>query len=205
MSGSLRSIAVTLALAGALVLAGAGSGGATQRSGPAAAAQKTARTSVYFLFDRGTAAIGVRRTIRPNPESARAALQTLLAGPTAAEAGRGITTAIPRGVRIRSFAIKQGARSSEAIVDLAGLPPVKQTSAVTKVRVITQVTRTLVGLSDVGRVRLHGDGRPWGLQTHAGTIPDAEHSYAELLGFYQICASKAGTETVLADCFTALP
>jgi hypothetical protein len=201
--GRLRFTALALALSGGLLLAGGGAG--TSGAAQSASGQRVFRTSVYFLTEHGTAAIGVRRTIRPDREAARAALQALLAGPTAAEARQGITTAIPTGARIRSFSVRQGQHTSDAIVDLVGLAPARQASAVTKARVITQITRSLVGLSDVGRVWLRGNGRPWGMWDIHGRIEDVPHTYQELIGFYRLCSSASGTETVPGDCFTALP
>ena len=203
MPGLLRLAALALALSGGLLLAGSGAG--ISGGGQTSSRERGFRTSVYFLVEHGTAAIGVRRTIRPQREAARAALQALLAGPTAAEAHQGITSAIPEGARIRSFSVRQGAHTSDAFVDLAGLPPARQANAVTKARVITQITRSLVGLSDIGRVWLRGNGSPWGFWDTSGRIEDVPHTYQELIGFYQLCSSASGTETGSGDCFTALP
>ncbi|HEX6506033.1 MAG TPA: GerMN domain-containing protein [Chloroflexota bacterium] len=162
------------------------------------------RTTIYFLTDNGTAPIGVRRTvIREGEKSlAEAALNALLAGPSPTESNEGIGSAIPSGVTLRSFSTR-GFGETEAVVDLSGLP--ESANGVDRVRMITEVTRTLVGVSGLQRVWLHDDGHPWGLWDTHGGMPDRPHDYGELLGFYRVCASKPGTETVEGDCFTALP
>jgi hypothetical protein len=48
--------------------------------------------------------------------------------------------------------------------------------------VITQVTRTLIGLSGIERVRLRNEGTPWGLWRMNGDIADIAYGYRELLG-----------------------
>jgi hypothetical protein len=74
-----------------------------------------------------------------------------------------------------------------------------------RVRVITQITRSLVGLSGIERIRLRHEGRPWGLWRMSGGVADEAHGYDELLGFFHICSAKPGTEAVEGDCFSALP
>jgi hypothetical protein len=168
------------------------------------AGASTLRTTIYFLTDNGTAPIGVRRTVaREGHESfAEAALDALLAGPSPTESNAGISSAIPSGVTLRSFSAK-GFGGTEAVVDLSGLP--EDATAVDRVRVITEVTRTLVGVSGLQRAWLHDGGYPWGLRDTHGGMPDRPHDYGEILGFYRVCSSKPGTETVEGDCFTALP
>src|SRR5919198_6297213 len=197
-----RSFAGAALATGLVAIAGAQGSGASQA--PRASLQS--RTTVYFLTDGGRAPLGVRRSVRRSHGSyARGALEALLAGPTKAEARAGLTSAIPRGVRIISFRFKQGPQTSDVKVDLSGLPPAQTTGAVPKVRVITQVARTLIGHEDIGRVWIRGNGKPWGLWDLHGHVIDVPHTYGELLGFYQICASAPGTETVPGDCFSALP
>ena len=165
------------------------------------------RTTVYFLTDNGTAPLGQRRELsrRPNVTTARLALEELVAGPTAAERRHGLTTAIPAETKIRSLRIERRAQGSEAFVNLSGLPSPDETAAPRKVRVMTQVARTLIGLNDIERVRLRVDGRAWGLWDLEGNILDDAIDYDRLRGFFQICAAKRGTEAVPGDCFTALP
>jgi hypothetical protein len=200
-----RGIVVVL-VAAAVVAVAAGYAGNGRGRAPTSPPSAESRTTIYFLADNGSAPIGVRRSVRRSHGMyARGALEALLAGPTHAEAQHGITTAIPRGVRIISFVFKQGQRTSDVRVNLAGLPPAQTTNAVVKVRVITQITRTLVGHEDIGHVWIRGNGKPWGLWDLHGHIRDDRHDYDELLGFYHVCVSQPGSETAPAACFSALP
>ena len=193
----------TLAVAALLGLAslGSGCGGATAPSAVRSAPDST-RTTVYFLVDDATAPTGVRRTVeKPSP---RGALTALLAGPTAEERRAGVTTAIPRRTQLLSLSFR-GYGGTDAVVDLRGLPPADEADAVQKVRAITQVARTLIGVSGIRRVWIRVDGRPWGLWDHDGDILDRPYTYETLLGWYGVCTSKPRTETVPDECFTALP
>ena len=195
-----------LIAAAAILLAGCGAESVTG-SERAPMEPEAPRTTVYFLVDGRTAPLGVRRelTIRPGVPRARLALEALLAGPTADERDAGLATAIPADARIRSFRTEMSPTGSDAFVDLSGLPPADGSGPLLKVRVMTQVARTLIGLSDVARVWLRADGRVWGLWDQQGNIRDDPIDYDRLRGFFHICAAKPGTEAVPGDCFTALP
>jgi spore germination protein GerM len=177
------------------------------RETPARANAQRLRTTIYFLTDDGTAPLGVRRTLTRERSTplARRALEVLLAGPSPAERRAGLTSALPARAKIRSFRIVRHPTGSDAFVDLSGLPPAQTTDAVTKVRVFTQVARTLIGLSDVARVWIRSDGKPWGLWNMRGQILDVPHDYRELRGFFRVCVSRPGSETIPATCFSALP
>jgi hypothetical protein len=107
-------------------------------------------------------------------------------------------------VRIRSFRIDTCTPTScskrehpvSAWVGLSGLP--LRANAVERVRIITQLTRSLVGLSGIERIRIRNDGSVWGLYLMTGGVADRAHDYKELLGFARICGSPGG-------CFSALP
>jgi spore germination protein GerM len=200
--------AVLIPLAAACLVGGGCGADLTAATEPAVGrSQAPVRTTVYFLTDGGTVPLGVRRELvrRPGAMTARRALEELLAGPTEAERRFGLTTAIPAGGGIRSLTIEPHRSGSEAFVDLAGLPDAADAGAVSKVRVMTQVARTLIGLNDIARVWLRADGRPWGLWDLEGNIRDDPIDYERLRGFFHICAAKPGTEAVPGDCFTALP
>lgn len=160
----------------------------------------TIDTTLYLLTPDGAAPLGVRRSIPPTPPYALQALRALLAGPTEAERKRGITSAIPEAVELLAFSIEG---RNTGVVDLGGLP--KAANAVERVRVITQMTRSLVGLSGIERVRLRSNGEPWGLWQMSGGVADEAYSYEKLLGFSRVCIGKPGTETEEGDCFSALP
>jgi len=180
---------------------------ATPGEGSPANENGSLRTTVYFMTQDRSAPLGVRRTLtrRPHVTTARLALEKLIVGPTAAERRRGLTTAIPAETKIRSLTIELRARGSQAFADLSGLPSAEESNALLKVRVMTQVARTLIGLSDIEGVRLRVDGRAWGLWDLEGNIRDDPIDYDRLRGFFHICAAKPGTEAVPGDCFTALP
>ena len=206
-------LALSAFLAAALSTSGVACGAARESEPPNAAAQEVTtqptagrtRTTIYFLTDEGAAPIGVRRTIDTRSPYAREALEALLAGPTPEEVQNGLTTAIPDGTRMISTTYKR--HGADETVNLAGLPP-QNTDALQKARIITQVARTLIGVSGIERIWLEADGKPWGL----GTIEDGVYAgvyagpwdYDQLVGF-DIGASCPGTETVECDHFDALP
>jgi hypothetical protein len=200
-----------LIAAAAVLVAGCGAEQATrgdEAAQTAPAGSKAApRSTVYFLVYGATAPLGVRRELetRPGGPRARFALEALLAGPSPVDRAAGLTTAIPQRVGIRSLRIEIHATGSDAFVDLSGLPSADDADVLTKVRVMTQVARTLIGLSDIRRVWLRADGRPWGLRDMEGHLLDHPIDYETLRGFFHICTAKPGTEAVPGDCFTALP
>lgn len=73
-----------------------------------------------------------------------------------------------------------------------------------KVRVITQVARTVIGVSSIQRIWLRADGKPWDLFDMEGRVVDRPTDYERLLGFW-IGTAEPGTETVVGDYFKALP
>jgi spore germination protein GerM len=158
------------------------------------------------LADDGAAPIGVRRTIRTRSPYAREALNALLAGPTPDEQAHEITTAIPRGTRLLSLSYKRN--GADEIVNLTGLPSQGTLDVMEKARIITQIARTLIGVSGIERIWLRNDGRAWGLGTinegiYAG-VYSGPWGYDQLVGF-DIGAACPGTETVECDHFDALP
>lgn len=163
--------------------------------------RRTATTTIYFLTDDGTAPIGVRRTIKRKSPYAHEALRALLAGPTREEKENGITTAIPDGARLLAMTYKRQGR--DETVNLTGLPPVRG-DAMQNARIITQIARTLIGMSGIERIWLRNEGRAWGLWTMDNEVSSGPWSYDELTGF-DISYGCAGTETVVCDHFAALP
>ena len=161
----------------------------------------TAETTIYFLTNEGSAPIGVRRAIARKSPYAREALKALLAGPTSREAESGITTAIPKGTRLLSMTYKR--HGADETVNLAGLPP-KASDVMQKTRIITQIARTLIGVSGIERIWLQADGQPWGVGLMDGGVYAGPWSYDELAGL-DVGAGCPGTETVECDHFDALP
>lgn len=202
-------LALTAILAAALSALGAACGAglaseASDAAGQAVTTQPatgTTRTTIYFLTDDGAAPIGVRRTIETRSPYAREALKALLAGPTPDEEGNGITTAIPDGTRLLAMTYKR--HGADETVNLAGLP-LQSADVLQKPRIITQIARTLIGVSGIARIWLEADGKPWGLTLRDGRVYAGPWTYKELTGF-DIGAGCPGTETVECDHFDALP
>ena len=71
------------------------------------------------------------------------------------------------------------------MVNLSGLPSAN-TGALRKVQIITQVARTVIGVSGVERIRLRSNGMPWDLWTMQGGIVNRLIDYRALLGFYGV-------------------
>ena len=205
MKSVARLASIALGVAALAACGGTGNHAASKPKDAASLAarhtQTGLRTTVYFLADGGTAPIGVRRSIERGSTYARSALDALLAGPSESERRAGITSGLPSKAQVRSLTI----HGDTATVDLSGLPAQNDANAVLKVRVITQVSRTLIGLSGIDRVRLQADGSPWGLWNLQGGVQDIAYDYPKLLGFYHVCVAKPGTEAVPGACFTALP
>jgi spore germination protein GerM len=160
------------------------------------------RTTIYFLTDDGAAPIGVRRTIKTESPYAREALNALLAGPTPDETRLGVTTAIPDGTRLLRMTYKR--HGADETVNLTGLPPQETLDVMQKTRIITQIARTLIGVSGIERIWLEVDGHPWGLGLMDGGVDAGPWSYDDLTGL-DVGAACAATETVECDHFDALP
>ncbi len=161
-----------------LVTSGCGVG-AEQSAGAATTARPTTvETTLYFLTSDQSAPLGVRRSLERTSPFAIQAMRALLAGRTEAEKNRGVRTAIPDGTKLLSLRI---IRNTTAEVRLRGLPA--DGSPVDRVRVITQIARSLIGLSGIEQVRLLNNGKPWGLWSMSGGAADTTYGYRELLGF----------------------
>jgi spore germination protein GerM len=127
------------------------------------------------------------------------------------ERNRGITTAIPKGTRLLSLTL-MGRGRAVAIVNLAGLPPAqgrqgKEATTGQRVRVITQVARTLIGLSGIDGVEIRLAGKPWDLWTMDGRVVRTVTNYDRLGGWTRICGGRSRDERKLgvSRCFAALP
>lgn len=77
------------------------------------------KVAVYFVGEAGGAAtvVPVERTVagRGAEVLLRAALEALLAGPSAGEQAKGLTTEIPQGTRLRGLTVREGV----AVIDLS--------------------------------------------------------------------------------------
>ncbi len=159
------------------------------------------RVTVYFLTDGVAAPLGLRRSLDHGVGTADGAIRELLEGPTADEQRRGLTSAFSSGTELQSLEIRE--TSPEALVELDGLTP--PASAVQRVRMITQVARTLIGVQGIQRVRIRVDGEPLALWTQTGELDDRAYDYDALIGFFGVCIGTAGAEATPGDCFSALP
>jgi spore germination protein GerM len=196
--------ALVLAL---LVAFGTGCGQAVVDVPTPAAEPETTRVTLYFLAEDGTIVLGVRRDIAertPPPwgSVAGGALDALLAGPTAEEAANGLTTAIPAGTRLISLR-SRGEGGTGSVINLSGLDGVDD--GIDRARVITQIVRTLVGISysSVERVWLRANGEPWGMYLMDGGVDGGPYDYSNIT--FHLGASCPGTETVVCDRFDGLP
>jgi len=180
----------------------------------ATVAKPTIRTTVYFLTKDASAPLGVRRAIDRTSPYAREALDELLGGPTTTERKRGITTAIPTQAHLVSLRLVTRRAGTDAFINLtevppaAGVSPGKQPSVLMRVRALTQIARTLIGLSDIARVWVRVDSRPWDLPRINGRLGDAPTDYQRLRGWWRICAGQRTRNeraAGLSRCFSALP
>ena len=208
-----RLLTRTIAAAIALVAAGCAAAG-SEVSAAAPAAPRAFETTLYFLTADGAAPIGVRRALARRSPQAQLALEALLAGPSPAERELGLVTAIPAQTRLRSLVLEPGRRGSDAFVDLTGLPPIaavapsRRPSVLRQIRVLTQIARTLIGLSDVARVWVRVNGRPWDLPRMDGRRGASPTDYDRLRGWSRICAGQrtpSEQAARLSRCFAALP
>jgi len=170
----------------ALLLVGLALGGAAPSDSATATSVRSFRVTVYFLINGQSAPLGVRRTVvrRGFAPLARLALEQLLAGPSARERAEGLTSAIPAGAKLRSFSIVQRPKGSTATVDLASLPPLANVNGTTIARIGTEIARTLIGLSNLARVRIESKGRPRNFWLIHGGISKRGWDYQLLVGLW---------------------
>jgi hypothetical protein len=154
---------LALALLGVLA---AGCGGGTKSSGPAPPATTTqgstttgaATTSQdvsdvlrIYLLRKGVVA-PVARNVMHTPAVARAAVDELLAGPTAAEQGDGLSTDVPAGANLLGLTVAGGT----ATIDLS--KSFAEGAEATISARLAQVVYTLTQFPTISRVRFRLDG-----------------------------------------------
>jgi Sporulation and spore germination/Immunoglobulin-like domain of bacterial spore germination len=166
----MRRIAVSLAVLAAGLAAG-GCGGTTssaprtepqtQTAPPSSTSVATTTTAapasqltlrVYLLRDGRVTPVA--RTVPQTPAVARAALEQLLAGPTAAERANGLTTDVPAGASLRGVTIADG----RATVDLD--PSFAQGAEATISPRLAQLVFTLTQFPSVHSVAFEAGGKP---------------------------------------------
>jgi len=144
-------VAVAGALAASFFLAGCTGSEADDEAGATTPAGSA--VAVYLLRDGKVAP--VRRAIDATPAVARAALASLLQGPTDGERAAGLVTAIPGATTLRDLSLADGV----ATVDLDGTFGQNDRSAALEQRV-AQVVATLTRFPTIQRVAFRLDGEP---------------------------------------------
>jgi hypothetical protein len=121
----------------------------------AGTAHAAGSTSVYQVWlQRGGKLWLAKREQPATTAPARAAVQAMLAGPTIAEAGAGVTTAVPAGTTLNALSVANGT----ATVDLSAEYAASATPAAAWMR-LGQLTYTLTQFGSVDRVVLRVGGR----------------------------------------------
>jgi spore germination protein GerM len=126
-------------------------GGGTTPTTKPATATKT-RFEVYFVRDEKL--VAVQRTVDYTPGVAKAAIGSLLAGPTPSEQGAGLVSAVPAGVRLNGVSIKD----KVAVVDVSSGFGSGGGSLSMHLR-LGQVVYTMTQFPTVDRVELRLDGQ----------------------------------------------
>jgi hypothetical protein len=123
---------------------------------PAATAGAAGSTSVYQVWlQRGSKLWLVKREQPVTTAPAHAAMQSLLTGPTVAEADAGVRSQVPRSTTLLGLSIASGT----ATVDLDDAFAAAGTRAAVRMR-LAELTYTLTQFTTVDRVALRIDGRP---------------------------------------------
>jgi spore germination protein GerM len=127
------------------------------------AASRSASLHLYFLGSSGRTLTPVVRTAPT--ASARVAVAAILAGPNRAERTKGLSSAVPRGVRL----VRVRSAHGRASVALRGSSLI-HLSTIPRLRMIASLTYTLTSLTTIRTVRFTANGRPWGVYNHQGQI-----------------------------------
>jgi hypothetical protein len=135
--------------------------------------------SLEAWFAKDDHLVAAPRTHATTPRVATAAVEALLAGPTAAERAAGLTTAIPDGTRLLGISIHAGV----ATVDLTSQYQSGGGSRSMQMR-LGQVVYTLTQFPTVQRVRFRLDGTPVNVFSGEGIVldhPVGRSDYDDLL------------------------
>jgi germination protein M len=146
--------------------------------------------SLEVWFTRGNELVAVRRTHRPTPRVATAAIEALLAGPTAQEQASGLDSAVPGGTRLLGIAIRGGV----ATVDLTSEYQSGGGSRSMQTR-LGQVVYTLTQFPTVQKVRFRLDGTPVNVFSSEGIVldhPVGRADYADLLPAIEVAKPVEG-------------
>lgn len=160
---------VLLLVGAALLAASAGLASGGVKFGSAAAAEpmetktrapraNVAQTTAKVFFVRGQQFVARTRIVGPGNQSYAKAMRALLAGPTSVERRSGIDTTIPRGTKLDSLGVQDGA-ASIALARRPNKPTPSEVSA--RPARAAQIVYTLTAFPDVERVLIKMNGRPW--------------------------------------------
>jgi spore germination protein GerM len=191
----------TLAIAGgalAVVVVGCGSQKAvslgkpttTTTTSPEQTGTVPTLLSLQVWFARDDGLVAVRRTHQPTPLVATAAVDALLAGPSAAERATGVGSAVPSGTRLLGIAIHNGV----ATVDLTSEYQSGGGSLSMQTR-LGQVVYTLTQFPTVQKVRFRLDGTPVNVFSSEGIVldhPVGRSDYANLLPAIDVARPASG-------------
>jgi len=185
-TGITRVIPALLATGAVLVLAallpacGGSSGGPSssssatmspsQSASPAASptsspsAPATTAQALYFLRD---GKLGVaERAVAPSTMPATAAVQALLAGPSAGERAAGLTSVIPSGTTLKSLAL-----SGHVVTVNLSQGPDTASAALLGMPGTAELVYTLTRFATISGVRVQVGGRAWPSAADAGPSP----------------------------------
>lgn len=190
-----------LAVAGgvlAVVVAGCGSGKAVSLGKPSTATTTSPEQtgtvptllSLQVWFARADGLAVVQRTHQPTRLVATAAVDALLAGPSASERAAGLVSAVPGGTRLLGIAIRNGV----ATVDLTSEYQSGGGSLSMQTR-LGQVVYTLTQFPTVQKVRFRLDGTPVNVFSSEGIVlnhPVGRSDYADLLPPIEVAKPAEG-------------
>ena len=130
-------------------------------SAPTTAALQPIDLRVYFM--RGASVGAAHRRVAGTVATARAAMNELLAGPTADETTAGLSSTIPRGISLLGINIADGTATVDLSGGFAGSADAKAMAGR-----FAQVVFTLTQFPTVSRVAFHLDGRAVAVTGPAG-------------------------------------
>ena len=146
--------------------------------------------SLQVWFARDDGLVGVHRTHAPTQLVATAAVNSLLAGPTADERVTGLASAVPAGTKLIGIAIHDGV----ATVDLTSEFQSGAGSRSMQLR-LAQVVYTLTQFPTVQKVRFRLDGTPVNVFSSEGIVldhPVGRADYVNLLPAITVAKPASG-------------
>ena len=151
-------------------------------------------------FSRGEGLVPVARMHKPTLGVATAAINALVAGPTRAERGEGVTTAVPSGTRLLGISITKGV----ATVDLTSEYQSGGGSLSMQMR-LGQVVYTMTQFPTVKAVRFKLDGAPVNVFSGEGIVLDHPVARSDYKDLAPSSPSVTGTWGVLPPAPIAAP